>query len=57
MLGVSYFSFLMGQSMDILNSYNSKLGTIDASDEIYDWANKLGRFDNKQACIPVSLQD
>ena len=37
MLGVSYFSFLMSQSMDIINSYNSKLGSIDASDEINDW--------------------
>jgi hypothetical protein len=43
--------------MDIINSYNSKLGTIDASDEIDDWIFKLGRLDNKNAHLPVSLQD
>lgn len=33
--------------MDIYNSYNSKLGTEDANDEINDWIMKLNRLYNK----------
>jgi hypothetical protein len=55
--GVAFFSYIMGNFMDIISSYSSKMGSLDRTDELNEWIVSLERFTQGtgQRNIPVSL--
>tara|TARA_B110000285_G_scaffold225675_1_gene284276 strand:+ start:1184 stop:1462 length:279 start_codon:yes stop_codon:yes gene_type:complete len=54
--GVAFFSYIMGNFIDIVSNYSAKMGRLDRSDELTDWLISLERFTTKgQTNIPPSL--
>ena len=53
-IGVFFFSYIMGQLHDIFVNYKSKMGIVDYSEQFNDWlvSFKRFRYDN----LPYSLQ-
>ena len=45
--GVAFFSYIMSNFIEILSSYDAKMGTIDKSDDLNDWIISLERFMSK----------
>ena len=45
--GVAFFSYIMSNFIEILSSYDAKMGTIDKSDDLNDWIISLERFISK----------
>ena len=42
--GVAFFSFIMGNFIEIVSSYRAKMGITDKSEELADWIMGLERF-------------
>jgi hypothetical protein len=42
--GVAFFSYIMGNFIDIVANYSAKMGTLDKSDALNDWIISLERF-------------
>ena len=54
--GVAFFSYIMSNFIEILSSYDAKMGTIDKSDDLNDWIISLERFiSNNRGSINDSL--
>jgi hypothetical protein len=45
--GVAFFSYIMGNFIDIVSNYSAKMGRLDRSDELNDWLVSLERFTTK----------
>ena len=45
--GVAFFSYIMSNFIEILSSYDAKMGTIDKSDDLINWIISLERFLSK----------
>ena len=45
--GVAFFSYIMGNFIEIITNYDAKMGTLDKSDELNTWITSLERFTNK----------
>ena len=54
--GVAFFSYIMSNFIEILSSYEAKMGILDKSDDLNDWLISLERFiSKKQGSINDSL--
>ena len=53
--GVAFFSYIMGNLLEILRNYVSKMGIIDRKGDLDRWTISLQRFTNRQP-LPKSLQ-
>lgn len=42
--GVAFFSFIMGNFVDIISNYDKKMGVIDKSVELHEWMQELQRI-------------
>jgi len=54
MLGVAFFSYIMGNFIEIISNIHSKMGAVDRSEELERWITSLSRFTNFQP-LPKSL--
>ena len=39
--GVAFFSYIMGNFIEIITNYDAKMGTLDKSDELNTWKDLL----------------
>ena len=55
--GVAFFSYIMGNFLEIVSNYDAKMGSLDRSDELNYWIVSLERFTQgtAQRNVPVSL--
>ena len=54
--GVAFFSYIMGNFIEILSNYEAKMGTFDKTDDLNEWIISLERFTNKtKTNLSVSL--
>jgi len=44
--GVAFFSYIMGNFIEILTNYEKKMGVSDKSGDLTEWMQKLTRFTN-----------
>ena len=44
--GVAFFSYIMGNFIDIISTYEKKMGVVDKSGDLNDWLLLLTRFTN-----------
>ena len=42
--GVAFFSYIMGNFIEILTSYEKKMGVVDHSGELNNWMALVSRF-------------
>jgi hypothetical protein len=49
--GVAFFSYIMGNFIEIISNYDKKMGVTDRSGDLNDWIHVLQRFNN----VPKSL--
>lgn len=54
LLGVAFFSYIMGNFIEIVTNYNKKMGIIDRGMELHNWMTLLTRFTNNKP-LPRSL--
>lgn len=52
--GVAFFSYIMGNFIDIITSYEKKMGVVDKSGDLHNWLILLTRFTNNQP-LPKAL--
>jgi hypothetical protein len=45
--GVAFFSFIMGNFVEIIQSQKLKMGSVDKSEELTKWMISLSRFTNQ----------
>lgn len=54
--GVAFFSYIMGNFIEILSNYDAKMGTQDKTEDLNEWIISLERFTNKtKTNLSVSL--
>lgn len=53
--GVAFFSYIMGNFIEIITNYEKKMGAVDKSGDLHNWQVLLTRFTNNQP-LPKSLQ-
>jgi potassium voltage-gated channel Eag-related subfamily H protein 8 len=44
--GVAFFSYIMGNFIEIISNYEKKMGVVDQSADLHTWLNLLTRFRN-----------
>ena len=54
LLGVAFFSYIMGNFIEIVTNYNKKMGIIDRGTELHNWMTMLTRFTNNKP-LPKNL--
>ena len=52
--GVAFFSYIMGNFIEIISNYEKKMGVVDKSGDLHNWLLLLTRFTNNQP-LPKSL--
>ena len=52
--GVAFFSYIMGNFIEIITNYNEKMGIIDRGTDLHNWMTLLTRFTNNKP-LPRSL--
>jgi hypothetical protein len=52
--GVAFFSYIMGNFIEIISNYEKKMGVVDKSGDLHNWLILLTRFTNSQP-LPKSL--
>jgi hypothetical protein len=52
--GVAFFSFIMGNFIEIVGNYEKKMGTVDKSGDLHNWLTLLTRFTNNKP-LPKTL--
>jgi len=52
--GVAFFSYIMGNFIEIISNYEKKMGVVDKSGDLHNWLILLTRFTNNIA-LPKSL--
>jgi len=50
--GVAFFSYIMGNFIEIISNYEKKMGAVDKSGDLHNWLVLLTRFTN----LPKSLE-
>jgi hypothetical protein len=55
--GVAFFSYIMGNFIEILTNYEKKMGVSDKSGALTEWMQKLTRFTNNQPLAPYLVND
>ena len=53
--GVAFFSYIMGNFIEILSNYDAQMGTVDKSEDLNDWLISLERFTQGKNNLSVSL--
>lgn len=53
--GVAFFSYIMGNFIEIISNYQKKMGTLDKSDELNEWIISLEIFTSKNQHLNESL--
>ena len=54
--GVAFFSYIMGNFLEIISNYDAKMGPVDKSEELSIWITSIERFTNKtRTNLSVSL--
>lgn len=53
-VGIAFFSYIMGNFNDVLTNYDKKMGIIDRRNDLQEWMTSLDKF-NPQVPIPRSL--
>ena len=57
LMGVAFFSFIMGSFIEIISSYDKKMGVVDKSGDLHNWLSLLTRFNNSSLTPkPVSKE-
>jgi predicted protein tyrosine phosphatase len=56
LFGVGFFSYIMSSLMDIMNSYQAKMGVPDKSEDLSNWVMMILRFQPQQQ-LNLSLQE
>jgi potassium voltage-gated channel Eag-related subfamily H protein 8 len=46
LLGVAFFSYIMGNFIEIISNYEQKMGVVDKSGDLNNWLTLLTRFTN-----------
>lgn len=46
LVGVMFFSYIMGNFIEIISSYDKKMGNVDQSGDLNNWLILLTRFTN-----------
>lgn len=46
--GVAFFSYIMGNFIEIISNYQEKMGTVDKSQDLHSWISLLTRFTNNK---------
>ena len=54
LLGVAFFSYIMGNFIEIISNYEQKMGVVDKSGDLNNWLTLLTRFTNNQP-FPKSI--
>ena len=54
LVGVAFFSYIMGSFIEFIQNYQKKMGVIDKSEDLHKWIFLLIRFNNKKP-LPKSL--
>jgi len=44
--GVAFFSYIMGNFIEIISNYEKKMGVVDKSGDLHNWLLLLTRFTN-----------
>lgn len=44
--GVAFFSYIMGNFIEIISNYEKKMGAVDKSGDLHNWMVLLTRFTN-----------
>lgn len=44
--GVAFFSYIMGNFIEIITNYEKKMGVVDQSGDLHNWMMLLTRFTN-----------
>ena len=52
--GVAFFSYIMGNFIEIITNYKKKMGIIDRGTELHNWMSLLTRFTNNKP-LPKTL--
>ena len=55
--GVAFFSYIMGNFIEIISSYEQKMGFVDKSKDLDMWMIELQRFNNKTPLKISILED
>ncbi|CAI2360541.1 unnamed protein product [Moneuplotes crassus] len=54
LVGVAFFSYIMGNFIEIISNYKHKMGIIDRGTDLHNWMTRLTRFTNNNP-LPRSL--
>lgn len=54
LLGVAFFSFIMGNFIEIITNYDEKMGIINKGTDLHNWMTLLTRYTNNKP-LPRSL--
>lgn len=52
--GVAFFSYIMGNFIEIITNYDEKMGVVDRATDLHNWMTLLTRFTNNKP-LPRSL--
>lgn len=55
LLGVAFFSYIIGNFIEIFSTYQSKVGVVDRREDLNKWLQSLQRFKNRTP-LAKSLQ-
>jgi hypothetical protein len=47
LLGVAFFSYIIGNFIEIFSTYKSKVGIVDRREDLFRWLMSLQRFKNR----------
>ena len=54
--GVGFFSFIMGKFMEIIRSYQEKMGIGERTPELLEWLTELERYTQGVKCPGLPLR-
>jgi hypothetical protein len=54
--GVAFFSYIMGNFIEIISNYEKKMGVVDKSGDLHNWLALLTRFNNNNLPKPLTTQ-
>ena len=52
--GVAFFSYIMGNFIEIISNYDKRMGSVDRGTELHNWMTLLTRFTNNKP-LPKTL--
>ena len=55
--GVAFFSYIMGNFIEIISNYEQKMGVVDKSADLHNWLILLTRFTNNPSGLPKPIID